>query len=170
MRSVGVDVASTGFSGIALAIDGVPKRATVWKPSNIKDSPSVHLVEFHTWLKRQFWALKPDIIAVEELAVFQSKTVIRALARHEGVALLTAKQTKCIVVSPGVSTSRSIVFPKSEFGRKQGKGGSISKDDAWKFFKQKYPDFETLSKTSGGTDQMDAMVHALAAPVVLERR
>lgn len=161
MRSVGIDVASTGLSAVGLAVDGTPKRAVVWKPDSKKDSEAVHLLEFYSWLRRQLCLLKPDVVAVEQLAVFQSKTVIRALARHEGVALLAAKQSGAVVISPIVTQSRGIVF--------QGRG-NMSKDDAWLAFKKKYPDFKLLAKTSGGTDEMDSLVHAIAAPVLLERR
>jgi hypothetical protein len=65
------------------------------------------------------------------------------------------------VLNPGTSQSRSIVFKGQ---------GNMSKDKAWEAFKKQYPDVKVLAKTSGGTDQMDAYTHALAAPTVLERR
>lgn len=167
MRSAGIDIASTGYSAYAVAIDGIPYKSWVFKPSNIKDTAAMHLEENYDWLIRLMWSTKPDIISVEELAVFMSKTVIRSLSRHEGIALLAAKKSGAMVVNPGVGQSRSIVF---EGQRPKGKAGSLSKDDAWILFKKNYPEVELLAKTSGGLDQMDAYTHALAAPVVLERR
>lgn len=161
MRSVGIDTASTGLAAVALVVDGEPTRGVVWKPPNKKDSPATHLQQQYDWLRFTLGIMQPDIIAVEELAVFLSKTVIRAMARHEGVALLAAKQTGAIVVSPIVTQARSIVF--------KGKG-NMSKDDAWVAFKKQYPGLVELPKTSGGTDIMDAYTHALAAPTFLERR
>jgi Holliday junction resolvasome RuvABC endonuclease subunit len=118
------------------------------------------LDQSYRWTKRWLKILKPDVIAVEELAVFMNKPTIRALARHEGVALLAAKQSGAIVLSPGVSKARGIVFGN----------GKLSKDDAWTAFKKLYPDIILLPKNSGGSDQMDAYTHALAAPTVLERK
>jgi len=160
MRSVGIDIAAAGWSSVALSVDGVPVKAVVWKPDDKKSSDPVRLEQQYRWHQRYLNIFKPDVIAVEELAVFMSKTVIRALARHEGVALLAAKQSGAIVLSPTTSQSRGIVLGN----------GRLSKDDAWLTFKKRYPDFKLLAKRSGGSDQMDAMTHALAAPTVLERR
>lgn len=159
MRSVGIDIAAAGWSSVALAVDGVPVKAVIWKPPT-KSSNPLRLELQYRWHERYLNIFKPDIIAVEELAVFMSKTVIRALARHEGVALLAAKQSGAVVLSPTTSQSRGIVLGN----------GRLSKDDAWLTFKRRYPDFKLLAKRSGGSDQMDAMTHALAAPTVLERR
>jgi Holliday junction resolvasome RuvABC endonuclease subunit len=160
VRCVGIDYASAGYSAIALAVNGVPTRSATWKPANVHDSAPARLVKYHIWLSRWINVLSPDAIAVEELAVFLNKTTIRAMARHEGVALLAAKQSRAVVIHPGVTTSRRVVFGK----------GNISKDDAWVEFQKLYPDVKLLAKNSGGTDQMDAFTHALAAPTVLERR
>jgi Holliday junction resolvasome RuvABC endonuclease subunit len=160
VRSVGIDVASSGWSSIALAVNGSPVKAVVWKPSDKRDSAPLRLDMQYKWTKRFLNIFKPDVIAVEELAVFMSKPTIRALARHEGIALLAAKQHGAVVISPSVAQSRGIVL----------RNGRLSKDDAWVAFKKMYPDFKLLAKNSGGSDQMDALTHALAAPTVLERR
>jgi Holliday junction resolvasome RuvABC endonuclease subunit len=160
VRSVGIDIASAGWSSIALAVNNVPVRAAAWKPKEKRDSAAVRIEQAYKWYCRWLNIFKPDVIAVEELAVFMSKPTIRALARHEGVALLAAKQSGAIVVSPTVGQSRGIVLGS----------GNASKHDAWVLFRKQFPDFSLLAKRSGGLDQMDAMTHALAAPTVLERR
>jgi Holliday junction resolvasome RuvABC endonuclease subunit len=160
MKSVGIDVASAGYSAIGIAVDGEPKRAMVWQPNDKRDSVSVRIEDYYKWLHRWLGFLKPDVVSVEELAVFMNKPTIRSLARHEGVALLAAKQSGAIVLNPGITKARGIVFGN----------GRLSKDDAWVAFKKMYPDLELRGKNSGGTDQMDAYVHAIAAPTVLERR
>jgi len=160
MRAVGIDIASAGWTAISLVVDGVPTRSVVWKPPDKRDSAATVLDQSFKWTKRWLRIFSPDVIAVEELAVFMNKPTIRALARHEGVALLAAKQSGAIVLSPGVSKARGIVFGN----------GKLSKDDAWAEFKKLYPDIILLAKNSGGSDQMDAYVHALAAPTVLERK
>lgn len=162
MRSCGIDIASRGFLALALVVDGVPIQATVWKPNDEKDSDPVRLAQLYGWLSFQLGVMKPDIVAVEQQAGFiKNHNVIRSLSKREGVALLAAKKRSgVIVINPVVSQARGIVFEK----------GNISKDEAWKEIKKMYPDFEFLAKTSGGTDQADALVHALAAPTILERR
>lgn len=162
MRSVGIDVAKIGFSSIALAVDGEPSRAPVWKPGNKKDTAPMMLEQFFNWLTFQLSLLKPDMVAVEELAVFQNKKTIRALSHHEGIALLAAKRSGAMVVNPPARTVRNIVYGD----------GSLSKEECWVVFRKKYPDFKSKLqlKQHGGLDQMDAMTHALAAPTVLERR
>ncbi len=160
MRAAGVDVASGGFASVALAIDGVPTYGKLWKADKTDTDPD-KLVAWSRFLDYQFGVWKPDIIGVEELAVFMNKKVIRALSKMEGVALLQAKKRKVYVVNPPVSTVRSIVY----------KGQGVrSKEDAWQAFRKMFPDFELPAATSGGMDIADAMTHAIAAPVVLERR
>lgn len=160
MRSCGVDIAAAGWSAIGLAVNGVPKRAVVWKPADKRDSNAVRLDGMYAWMRMYFKIFKPDVISVEELAVFMNKNVIRSLARHEGVALLAAKRNGAIVLNPPVGQARGVVFGD----------GRLSKDDAWVAFKKLYPEIKLHAKNSGGLDQMDALTHALAAPTILERR
>lgn len=161
MRSVGIDIAKTGWASIALVVDGDPVNAVVWRPDNLKASAAEMLNGKYTWTCFYLATFKPDVIAVEELQVFQNKKVIRALSHHEGVSLLAARRYGAIIVSPSPSQSRAVVF--------RGKG-NMSKDDAWLAFKKKYPNVKLRAKTSGGLDQMDGYTHALAAPTLLERR
>jgi len=160
MRCVGIDNAKTGFKAVALVVNGVPLRAHVWRPTDKRDSAPVILEDSYDWISRWLRIMKPDVIAVEELAVFMNKKVIRALGNHEGVALLAAKKSGAVVIQPGATQSRRVVF----------RDGRLSKDDAWVAFKKMYPDLVLLAKNSGGTDQMDAYTHALAAPTLLEQR
>src|SRR3954466_13281563 len=160
MRACGVDIASAGWTAIGLAVNGVPTRAAVWKPKDKRDSIAVRLDDQYQWMTMQFKIFKPDVISVEELAVFMNKNVIRSLARHEGVALLAAKRYGAVVLNPSVGMARGIAL-----GNRR-----LSKDDAWTHFKKLYPDLKLLAKNSGGSDQMDALTHALAALTILERR
>src|SRR4051794_714441 len=161
MRVAGIDISSTSYSALAVVDDGVPSFATVWRPPNIKDSDPELLHQFYRWLVFKLGLLRPNIVAVERQAGFtKNHNVIRSLSKREGVALLAAKQRQgCIVVNPPVTQARGIVFGK----------GNMSKDDAWGEIRKMYPDFDFLAKNSGGSDQADALVHALAAPVILER-
>ena len=167
MRSLGIDLASAGLSAVALAVEGVPVKAAVWKPANNKDSDATKLVGFELWLRARLLVWQPDIIVVEEtMAIGKSPRTPLQIAKREGVALLVAKKRKdAIVISAKISSSRSIVLSTPD-----RKAGNMSKEDAFATFKRLYPDFKLLPKTAGGMDMADAAVHALAAPVLLERR
>jgi hypothetical protein len=162
MIVVGVDIASKSYSALAVVDNGVPSSATVWRPTDIKDSDPELLHQFYRWMVFKLGMLKPAIVAVERQAGFiKNHDVIRSLSKREGVALLAAKQRRgCIVVNPPVSQARGVVFGN----------GNMSKDEAWGAIRTMYPHFTFQAKNSGGTDQADALVHALAAPVILERR
>lgn len=161
MRAVGVDIAKSGFCAAALAINGTPKRVAAWQNQNARDSEPLQLRGFEIWLNGVLWRWKPDIVVVEELAVFLNKKTIRTLARREGVALLVAKKRASIVIHPPVTQSRSIVL---------GSPGNMPKEEAWRRIKKLYPDFDFGHANKGGMDKGDAMTHALAAAVILERR
>ena len=148
MRSSGIDIASGGFSAAALAIDGIPTNAVLWKADK-KDADPDRLVKFSRFLDFQWGLWKPDIIAVEELAVFMNKKVIRALARMEGVALRQAKLRGVIVVSPPVVTARSIVF----------KGQGVRQKRTLSGISRAISDF-VASRQSGCADIVDAMTRA----------
>lgn len=162
MRAVGVDIASQGFLAMALAVDGIPQRAVIWKPEDKKDSDPERLYRTYIWMARQLALMKPNIVSVEQQAGYVNNgNVIRSLSRREGVALLAAKQRRGVVVlNPTVKQARGVVF----------RNGSLSKDDAWEAIKRMFPEFDFGRKTTGGTDKADALVHALAAPTILERR
>lgn len=162
MRSIGVDIASRGFVALGLAVNDAPILALVWKSDNERDSDAARMLQLYNWLTYQFGLLKPDIVSVERQAGFvKNHDVIRSLSKREGVALVAAKRRSgVIVLNPPVSQARGIVFGN----------GNISKDEAWKEIQKMYPEFKFLRKTVGGTDQADALIHAIAAPVILERR
>jgi Holliday junction resolvasome RuvABC endonuclease subunit len=160
MRSAGIDVAGAGIAAIGFAVDGRPTRHSIWKPDNIKDSPPIRLLSYERWLNFQLALFKPDIVAVEELAVFMNKKVIRVLSHHEGVALLCAKKHASIVVNPSVGTARSITLSS----------GGLKKEDAFEEMKKLYPDIKFPAKNQGGMDVADALTHAIAAPTVAERK
>lgn len=166
MRVTGIDIAKAGYCAAALAKDGKPIKVTAWTPRNPKDSEPEQLDQFSDWVDRQLWFMNPDIVVVEELAVFLNKKVIRTLSRREGVALQRAKRyvrrNGGIVLHPPVTQSRSIVL---------GPPGNMKKEEAWKRIKKKYPDFDFgHAANDGGMDKGDAMTHALAGPIILERR
>lgn len=161
MRAVGIDIAKVEYSAAALAVDGRPVAVATWRNKRKQESEAVQLELFYNWLVMYMGLFKPDIVAVEELAVFMNKKVIRTLSRREGVAILAAKRHGGIVLSPSVGSSRNVTL---------GIPANSSKEVAWEAVRVMYPDFKFANSNQGGMDQGDALVHALAAPVLLERR
>lgn len=165
---MGIDLAKASWSAAALAIDGKPDKVTLWKPDDAKDSDATKLVGFEKWLVAKIFAWQPDIIIVEETTAGGGQNIGAALqiAKREGVALLVAKKRKnTIVISKNIRSSRAVSL--AEPGKKTG---GLSKEDAFTQFKKLYPDVKLVAKTVGGMDMADAMVHALAGPIHLERR
>lgn len=159
MRSVGIDIAKISINACGLAVDGEPRKVTMWKSPPRLSMPEL-LSLYEKWLIRQFWMMKPDVVAVERLMGFSNRQVIREIAQLEGVALLTAAKTGAIVLNPPVGQSRNIAL---------GVAPSVKKEVAFEAFKKKYPNFKLANKGQGGEDEADAMVHALAAPTHLQR-
>src|SRR3954471_21003966 len=98
MRCVGIDIAKTGWAGMALVVDGECVKSIVWRPENPKASAADILLQKFRWHNLWLATFAPDVVAVEELQVFQNKKVIRALSNHEGIALLSAKLSGAIVL------------------------------------------------------------------------
>ncbi len=161
MRCVGIDIAKKEYSAVALAVNGRPVAVATWKNQFAQDSEPLQITAFYNWVYMRIGLFRPDIVAVEELAVFMNKKVIRTLSRREGVAILAGKRQGAIVISPSVGSSRNIVL---------GIPANSSKEVAWEAVREMYPDFKFSRSNQGGMDQGDALVHALAAPVLIERR
>jgi Holliday junction resolvasome RuvABC endonuclease subunit len=161
VRVVGIDIAGVGYAAAALVVNGNPTEAAVCKFDK-RDAEPTRLLQWSRWLDFKFALWKPDLISVEELAVFLNKKVIRSLSKMEGVALLQAKKRSgAILVNPPITVARSIVFKDQ---------GVRSKEDAFIAFKKKYPNFKLPAANAGGMDVADAVVHGVAAPVIIERR
>ena len=143
-------------------MDGEPVVVMAWKYPNKKDSEPDKLNHFHKWLAFRFIILRPDIVAVEQVAGFHNRQVIQVLSRFEGVALLAAKQYGGAIVSePMVGSARNAAL---------GIPANSKKEFAFETIKAMYPDFKFGAVNRGGPDKGDAMTHALAAPQLLERR
>ncbi len=161
MRCAGVDIAKAGYSAVGLAVDGEPTKVMSWKYPNKKDSEPDKLDNFYSWLVLRFAIIRPDIVAVEQVAGFHNRQVIQVLSRFEGVALLAAKRYGAIVLNPPVGSARNAAL---------GIPANSKKELAFATIKQMYPDFRFGAVNRGGPDKGDAMTHALAAPQLLERR
>jgi len=96
--------------------------------------------------------------AIEMLSVERNANTAKVVAFYQSAAALCCKMHGLVVVEVRVSTARSIVL---------GNGG-MSKDDAWEVMRKRYPGVFSV-KTSGGIDEMDAVVCGLAGPTAAER-
>ena len=134
IRSVGVDIAKASYSAVALAINGEPYSVMAWKHDNKKTSEPDKLNAFYGWLCLRFAIMKPDIVAVEQVAGFHNRQVIQVLSRFEGVALLAAKRYGgAIVLNPMVGSARNAAL---------GIPANSKKEFAFETIKAMYPGFK----------------------------
>lgn len=160
MRQAGFDIASASYSAFALVVDDELIMAETHKP-NDKWSETEKLTEFFGWCRRLMFIYKPDIVSVEKKMGYKNQLqTAMMLGRREGIAILAAGLSGAVVVNPGVTTSRLIVFGN----------GSFSKDQCWEKRAEIWPGFDFGKKTVGGTDKVDAATHALAARKAIERK
>lgn len=159
MRIGGLDTSSS-FCGLGVADDGVLKHIEVWQPSDKKASQEQKLYEWYLFYEAWHRVWKPDIVAFEEVQSARNAITVRILARFEAAAIIVGKANGSLVLPCNVKTCRKVVL-----GR-----GDIDKEEAFEQLRKTYPQFAWARKTVGGMDQSDAIVIALAAPTVLERR
>lgn len=166
MRSAGIDISKSAYAALALAVDGEPKKAFVWIERDKKTSEPDRLDSFFDFCVHKLVVCRPDVVVVEMVMGLPSKRVVQILSRFEGVALLAAKRHGkrhggCVVINIPVSQSRAAAL---------GIAGNAKKELAWQAIKKMYPDFQFGNANQGGMDKGDAMTHALAGPLILERR
>jgi Holliday junction resolvasome RuvABC endonuclease subunit len=159
--SAGIDIGSAKYSALAIAENGVPEEVMAWEPDDAKDSDSVRLESFYNWVFFRLKLFRPHAVSVEHVAGFQNRHVIQVLSQFEGVAKLAAKKSGAIVINPPASQSRAAALPVK---------GNCKKEVAWQAIRKMYPDFDFGRANSGGMDKGDAMTHAIAVPILLERR
>ena len=143
-------------------MDGELVYADHWKRDK-RDPHPVALLSWYRWLEAFIAVNSPDMASIEMHAYRAtsdktSPAATHAVAYFQGVAALCCKMHGLVVLEVRVSTARSIVLGN----------GSLSKDAAWDIMRQRYPAM-FAAKTSGGADEMDAAVCALAGPVAAER-
>lgn len=136
------------------------KALDLWRPSDPKASQEAKLYEWYLFYEAWHAIWKPDIVAFEEVQSARNAKTVRVLARFEAAPIIVGKANASLVLPCNVKTCRKVVL-----GR-----GDIDKEDAFNELRKLYPDFTWARKTVGGMDQSDAIVIALAAPTVLERR
>lgn len=159
MRIAGLDTSSSAC-GLAVADNGVLKGLDLWRPSDPKASQEAKLFEWYEYYRVWHAEWLPDIVAFEEVQSARNAITVRILARFEAAPIIVGKANGSLVLPCNVKTCRKVVL-----GR-----GDIDKEEAFAELRKQYPDFTWAKKTVGGMDQSDAIVIAIAAPTVLERR
>lgn len=156
---MGIDAAGSK-SGFSIVQDGVPQRIGVWKPKRKDDPQPGRLIEWGDAVRSLLVFEAPDVVVVEECAPHRNPMTFRSLVRFENVASYETTRYGAVLVLHRVSEARKIVLG----------AGNVKKEDAFKIMKQRFPDLGWVRQTSGGDDQSDALVMALAAPRLMERR
>jgi Holliday junction resolvasome RuvABC endonuclease subunit len=156
MRIGGIDPSSTRC-GVALAVDEKLETSDVWVRDKRGSAPE-GLHDYFIWLMAWLIAFQPDIVVVEFLSVERNAETTRKISHYQAISVLACKLRGITVIEARVSSAR-----KHTLGR-----GNLSKEDAWKEMKRLHPSHKFQRADSGGYDEMDAGVLALAGPRLTE--
>ncbi len=162
MRTIGYDP-SSNCAGLALAVDGVPEYIGIWTPSKKSLRPDKKLVEWDYYCRIAFVALRPDRSVMEVIRVSTSHDTTRSLSRFESAFIInSARHGIDQVLEHQVGQARSAFFGEGK--------GNTSKQDAYVWMVEHYPQLAWLPPEEGGMDQSDALVMALAYDKIVERK
>lgn len=183
MKIIGIDPSSS-LSGVALVeyhySSGTYKIlwTKTWAKDKSKSDPE-NLYRYFKWLKdealievqpptltkddaeagmRQWSVPVSNFACVEFLSVTRNAQTSRMVSHYQAASVLACKELGMTVVEARVSSAR-----------KEALGRAGSKDEAWDEIKKLYPHHTFKRKTSGGTDEADAVVLAMAARGLAER-
>jgi Holliday junction resolvasome RuvABC endonuclease subunit len=167
MRIIGIDPSSS-ISGTAV-IDTPDEILEIdhWKRDKTKSHPE-GFKSFHFYLADKIFKFRPQM-AVIEFGAFRmggkqgdggkgNTQALQTVSFYQAVAALSCKLNGLVVIESRASTAR-----KAALGN-----GALSKDAVWEIMRKQYPNIFS-AKTSGGTDECDALVLAKAGPTVAER-
>jgi Holliday junction resolvasome RuvABC endonuclease subunit len=166
LNVLGIDPSST-LCGVALIRDGNELYNTwTWKKDKSK-SGAQNIYNYFVWLTSQIETLqldrdtRPDIACVEFLSVERNATTARKVSHFQAASVLACKSTGLLVIEGRVSSARKEAF---------GEGwGNVKKEVAHEEIKKMYPNHKFKGVKSGGFDETDAVVLALAGPGLAER-
>ena len=163
MRILGIDPSST-FCGIAV-IDTPDEILKVehWTRDKNRSHPQGFL-DYYNWLGWRIVMAKPHM-AVIEMGSYASGQggkgnfqAIQAVSFYQAISALCCKLNDVIVIENRVTSARKAVLGN----------GALSKDQTWAVMRERYPKLFS-AKTSGGLDEMDALVLALSGERAAER-
>lgn len=164
MRVCGIDPSSS-ICGFAM-IDTPDSIISVknWKRDKNRSHPQ-GLQDYFNWLSMHIIMAKPQMAVIEMSAYgnagpgsrgnFQTAQMV---SFYQSVSALACKIQGLIVIESRASSARKAAL---------GNGG-LSKDKVWEIMRKRYPDLFS-AKTTGGLDECDALVLALAGERVAER-
>jgi Holliday junction resolvasome RuvABC endonuclease subunit len=161
MRIIGLDPSST-ICGYAV-IDTPDQIESVghWKRDKTKSHPE-GMRNYFFFLAQIIQRHKPQMAVIEMSAygagVKANFQAAQAVAFYQGVSAVCCKLNGLIVVETRATSARKAAL---------GNGG-LAKDAVWEIMRKRYSDLFS-AKTSGGLDECDALVLALAGPTVAER-
>jgi Holliday junction resolvasome RuvABC endonuclease subunit len=120
----------------------------------------------HPWNLHNFFetvcgwceSTEADRATIEALSVARGAQVTRMIAFYQAAAVLGCKVSGLTVIEARVSTARMIVLGD----------GNMPKEEAHKAVKKKFPKHKFKRYDSGGSDETDATVLALAGPDISE--
>lgn len=148
---LGVDPSSSR-TGICL-VDGEKIIAKgSWSPSRKKDTPSVRLTEFYSWMNKKLEFEAPKLTVVEIIAFNRSHQTTRILSRYEGATIIAATMWGSDIYEARVSEGRKVVLGK----------GNLSKEESVEQVSAMYPEF------TFNHDEADALVLALYGTHMLQ--
>lgn len=173
MRVIGIDPSSS-LSGVALIEhkyrDEVGQQlfwTKTWSKDKSKSAPE-NLYAYFRWLKDEALVqtdpkspyLLPvaDMACVEFLSVTRNAQTSRVVSHYQAASVLACKELGMTVIEARVSSAR-----------KEALGKNVDKETAHAKVKEMYPEHKFKSKTTGGMDETDAIVLALAARGLAER-
>lgn len=156
MRIEGIDPSSS-ICGTALVIDGGLVSSTHWKKDKHASDPE-GLYKYFLWLMARLVADQPDMAVVESLSVTRNAEAVRKISHYQAVSVLCCKLRSITVIEARVSSAR-----KHALGN-----GNMSKEEAWAVMKATYASHPFQLAKSGGYDESDAAVLALAGPAIAE--
>lgn len=157
MRIGGIDPSSS-ICGVAVVVDGELTKSTHWKRQKGGSDPQ-RLYEYFIWLMAWLVSETPlDIVVVESLSVTQGADVTRKISHYQAVSVLCCKLRGITVIEARVSEARKHALGK----------GNYSKEEAWAMMRIKYDKHSFALAKSGGYDEADAGVLALAGPSIAE--
>ncbi len=156
MKVLGIDPSSQ-FSGGAIVDKGKLKVVMLWFKDDRRSHPH-NLYDFFNTVRQWCRDEDPDVACIEALSVTRGAQVTRMIAFYQAAAVLACKKEGVVVIEARVKTARMIVLGN----------GNMDKEEAYKAVKKMFPEMKFKQFKSGGADQTDANVLAVAGPDVAD--
>ncbi len=157
MKIAGIDPSSSCTGVAIIENDNLISTDAWYKPKN-KSSPD-RLVDFFLWMQHWLSYNSPDVAVVEFLSVVRNAEATRVISHYQSISVLVCKLRNILVIEARVTSARKAALGK----------GNLSKEDSYKMIKKMYPLHTFKGPKSGGSDETDSVVLALAGLSLAER-